>query len=73
MKNYAIREISEMFRLPSSTLRYYESEGLTPGNSKSPLPFYVYSDEHVERLKCTNCFKTLTGMTIPQLQNFFYM
>ena len=29
MKNYTIREISEMFGLPSSTLRYYESEGLT--------------------------------------------
>lgn len=30
----------------------------------------IYSDEHVERLKCINCFKR-TGMTIPQLRKFF--
>ena len=35
MKNYTIREISEMFELPSSTLRYYESEGLLPEVPKS--------------------------------------
>ena len=28
MKTYTIRELSEMFDLPASTLRYYESEGL---------------------------------------------
>ena len=30
MKTYTIREISELFSLPASTLRYYESEGLLP-------------------------------------------
>lgn len=35
MKNYTIREISEMFELPSSTLRYYESEELLPEVPKS--------------------------------------
>ena len=61
MKNYTIREISEMFELPSSTLRYYESEGLLPEVPKSSSR---------ERLKCINCFKR-TGMTIPQLRKFF--
>lgn len=70
MKNYTIREISEMFELPSSTLRYYESEGLLPEVPKSSSGQRIYSDEHVERLKCINCFKR-TGMTIPQLQKFF--
>lgn len=70
MKNYTIREISEMFGLPSSTLRYYESEGLLPEVPKSSSRQRIYSDEHVERLKCINCFKR-TGMTIPQLRKFF--
>ena len=70
MKNYTIREISEMFELPSSTLRYYESEGLLPEVPKSSSRQRIYSDEHVERLKCINCFKR-TGMTIPQLRKFF--
>ena len=52
MKNYTIREISEMFELPSSTLRYYESEGLLPEVPKSSSGQRVYNDEHVERLKC---------------------
>ena len=62
MKNYTIREIS--------TLRYYESEGLLPEVPKSSSGQRIYSDEHVERLKCINCFKR-TGMTIPQLRKFF--
>ena len=70
MKTYTIREISEMFELPSSTLRYYESEGLLPEVPKSSSGQRIYSDEHVERLKCINCFKR-TGMTIPQLRKFF--
>ena len=70
MKNYTIREISERFELPSSTLRYYESEGLLPEVPKSSSGQRIYSDEHVERLKCINCFKR-TGMTIPQLRKFF--
>ena len=70
MKNYTIREISEMFELPSSTLRYDESEGLLPEVPKSSSGQRIYSDEHVERLKCINCFKR-TGMTIPQLRKFF--
>ena len=70
MKNYTIREISEMFELPSSTLRYYESEELLPEVPKSSSGQRIYNDEHVERLKCINCFKR-TGMTIPQLRKFF--
>ena len=70
MKTYTIREISEMFELPSSTLRYYESEELLPEVPKSSSGQRIYSDEHVERLKCINCFKR-TGMTIPQLRKFF--
>ena len=70
MKNYTIREISEMFELPLYTLRYYESEGLLPEVPKSSSGQRIYSDEHVERLKCINCFKR-TGMTIPQLRKFF--
>ena len=35
MKTYSIREISELFSLPASTLRYYESEGLLPNVEKS--------------------------------------
>ncbi len=70
MKTYTIRELSEMFDLPASTLRYYESEGLLPEVPKSPSGQRIYNTEHIERLKCINCFKR-TGMTISQLRKFF--
>ncbi len=70
MQTYTIREISELFSLPASTLRYYESEGLLPAVEKTSSGQRIYTKEHVERLKCINCFKR-TGMTIPQLRKFF--
>ena len=30
---YTIGQVSEMFDLPISTLRYYDKEGLFPGNA----------------------------------------
>lgn len=70
MHTYTIREISERFSLPASTLRYYESEGLLPAVQKNSSGQRIYTEEHIERLNCINCFKR-TGMTIPQLRKFF--
>lgn len=70
MQTYTIREISELFSLPASTLRYYESERLLPVVEKNASGQRLYTQEHIERLKCINCFKR-TGMTIPHLRKFF--
>ena len=70
MRTYSIREISELFSLPASTLRYYESEGLLPVVEKNASGQRIYTEEHIERLNCINCFKR-TGMTIPHLRKFF--
>lgn len=70
MKTYSIREISELFSLPASTLRYYESEGLLTDVAKSSFGQRIYTEKHIERLNCINCFKR-TGMTIPHLRKFF--
>lgn len=70
MHTYTIREMSELFSLPASTLRYYESEGLLPLVEKNSSGQRIYTKEHIDRLQCINCFKR-TGMTIPQLRKFF--
>ena len=72
MKNYTIREISEMFGLPSSTLRYYESEGLLPEVPKSSSRQRIYSDEHVERLKMYQLFQTHRN-DYPTTSKIFYI
>lgn len=70
MKEYTIREISEMFQLPSSTLRYYEDVGILTNITRSASGQRIYTDMHINRLKTICCFKN-TGMTISQLKTFF--
>ena len=70
MKTYGIREMSELFSLPSSALRYYESEGLLVNVQRNASGQRVYTEEHRERIKCIHCFKR-TGMTISQLRSLF--
>lgn len=70
MQTYTIREISQLFSLPLSTLRYYEEEGLLTNVTKSASGQRIYTQEHIDRLHCINCFKR-TGMTIAQLKKLF--
>ena len=70
MKTYTIRELGGMFQLPSSTLRYYEEEGLLTGVEWTPEGQRVYGEQHVRRLETICCFKG-TGMSIAQLRAFF--
>ena len=57
------------FRFPS-TLRYYEEEGLLTNVQKSASGQRIYTQEHIDRLHCINCFKR-TGMTLAQLKKLF--
>lgn len=70
MAEYSIRNLSEMFDLPASTLRYYEELGLLADVKRTPSGQRVYEQKHINRLKTICCFKN-TGMTMAQLQTFF--
>jgi Predicted transcriptional regulators len=70
MTGYSIKEMSERYGLPASTLRYYEDEGILPNVGRSPSGRRLYSEENVGRLEAICCFKR-AGMTIPQLKRFF--
>lgn len=70
MAEYGIREISEIFHLPSSTLRYYEEIGILTNIARTSSGQRIFTDAHVNRLKTICCFKN-TGMTIAQLKSFF--
>lgn len=71
MKEYTIREISERFGLPASTIRYYEEEeGILTNVGRTPSGQRVFTDGHVNRLRTVCCFKN-TGMTINELKQFF--
>ena len=70
MDTYTIKEVSEMFHLPSSTLRYYEDLGILTNVERSKSGHRVYIQGHINRLKTICCFKK-TGMSIAKLQQFF--
>lgn len=70
MAEYTIQEISRMFHIPSSTLRYYEESGILPDIKRTSSGQRIFTDWHIKRLNAICCFKN-TGMTIAQLKDFF--
>jgi len=51
-----IGQISEMFDIPISTLRYYDKEGLFP-DMKRTSGIRTFSDKEVEALRVIECLK----------------
>lgn len=70
MKTYSINELSKLFNVPSSTLRYYEDMGLLVNVGRTQTNQRIYTDEHIARLNAISCFKN-TGLPISKMQDFF--
>ena len=65
---YTIGQISEMFGLPISTLRYYDKEGLFP-NLQRQSGIRQFSEKEVEALRVIECLKT-SGLEIKDIKRF---
>lgn len=65
---YTIGQISEMFQLPVSTLRYYDKEGLFPGLERAS-GIRRFSDREVEALRLIECLKK-SGLEIKDIKQF---
>lgn len=65
---YTIGQISEMFNLPISTLRYYDKEGLFPG-MKRTSGIRQFSDVEIEVLHVIECLKK-SGLEIKDIRQF---
>ncbi|MGL5313984.1 MAG: MerR family transcriptional regulator [Peptostreptococcaceae bacterium] len=70
MNTYTIKELSEKFNIPQSTLRYYEELGLLCNVDRNASNQRVYIEEHVNKLNAIHCFKN-ASMTLPQIKQFF--
>ncbi len=66
---YSIGEVAKMAGIPTSTLRYYDREGLFPNVKRSSGGIRVFSDVEVEALNVIECLKT-TGMEIKDIKRF---
>lgn len=66
---YSISQVSEMFKLPASTLRYYDKEGLFP-DLKRKGNVRKFSENELEALRVIDCLKR-SGLEIKDIKNFF--
>ena len=67
-KMYTIGQVSEMFDLPVSTLRYYDKEGLFPELSRTS-GIRQFSENEIETLRIIECLKK-TGLQIKDIKQF---
>jgi DNA-binding transcriptional MerR regulator len=65
---YTIGQISEMFHLPISTLRYYDKEGLFPDIERQS-GIRKFSEKEVEALRVIECLKA-SGLEIKDIKQF---
>lgn len=65
---YTIGQVSEMFNLPISTLRYYDKEGLLP-NIERISGIRKFKDKEIEALRVIECLKK-SGLEIKQIKQF---
>lgn len=65
---YTIGRISEMFHIPISTLRYYDSEGLFP-DIRRDGGIRKFTDREIEQLHVIECLKK-SGLEIKAIKQF---
>ena len=70
MQTYTIKELSQLFQVQASTLRYYEQIGLLPAVERTENGQRIYNDSHLQRLRAIDCFKN-TGLPIAKMLDFF--
>lgn len=65
---YTIGQVSEIFNLPISTLRYYDKEGLFPEIARSS-GIRKFGDKEIEALRVIECLKK-SGLEIRDIKQF---
>ncbi len=66
---YTIGQVSEMYHLPISTLRYYDKEGFFPNLMRKGNIRY-FSDAEPEAIRVIECLKR-SGLEIKDIKLFF--
>lgn len=65
---FTIGQVSEMFDLPVSTLRYYDKEGLFPELNRTS-GIRQFTEKEIETLRVIECLKK-TGLQIKDIKLF---
>ena len=65
---YTIGQVSKMFNLPISTIRYYDKEGLFPAMERQS-GIRKFSEQEIEALRVIECLKA-SGLEIRDIRQF---
>lgn len=65
---YSIGEIARLVSLPTSTLRFYEKEGLIPNIKRTAKGIRMFDEQDLIWIDMIRCLKD-TGMSIPDIKN----
>ena len=65
---YSIGQVSSLFKLPISTLRYYDKEGLFPGMQRDS-GIRRFSEKELDALRVIECLKR-SGLEIKDIKQF---
>ena len=69
---YTVGEMAKLLGIPTSTLRYYDKEGLLPFVERSEGGIRVFKDNDYEWIKIIDCLKK-TGMPLKDIKEFILM
>lgn len=67
MKTYRISQLAERARVPATTLRYYETQGLVPA-ARTPGGYRLYTDADADRVRFISAAKHL-GLPLDQIRD----
>ena len=70
--NYSIQQAAQKLGLTSSTLRYYDKEGLLPTLKRTDSGIRTFSDTDLDWLGLICCLKN-SGMPIQEIKQFMHL
>lgn len=69
MQKYTIKDAAKIMNVPTSTIRFYDKEGLLPFMERMESGYRVFSDSDLAMLRTIDCLKK-TGMPLKEIRQF---
>ena len=68
-KKYTIKDAARIMGVPTSTIRYYDKEGLLPFVERLASGYRIFTEKDIATLRIIDCLKK-TGMSIKEIRQF---
>lgn len=66
---YTIKNAARIMGVPTSTIRYYDKEGLLPFVERLASGYRIFTEKDIATLRIIDCLKK-TGMSIKEIRQF---